>query len=51
MLQKKKKKKTGLVGRGLTNFQNIQTFVNGEEMCRVTNCKYLGIWIDGLIRI
>ena len=30
----------------LTNFQNVQTFVNGEELCRVTNCKYLGIWID-----
>ena len=30
----------------LINFQNVQTFVNGEELCRVTNCKYLGIWID-----
>ena len=43
-------KKTNLMLNGtdkrLTNFQNVQTFVNGEELCRVTNCKYLGIWID-----
>ena len=30
----------------LTNFQNVQTFVNGEELCRLTSCKYLGIWSD-----
>ena len=51
-LQKNKRtmnvKKTNLmlIGKRLTNFQNVQTFVNGEELCRVTNCKYLSIWID-----
>ena len=43
-----KKANLMLIGtdKRLTNFQNVQTFVNGEELCGVTNCKYLGIWID-----
>jgi len=43
-------KKTNLMLIGtsqrLTKYKNVQTYVNGEELCRVSNCKYLGVWID-----
>ena len=43
-------KKTNLMLIGtcqrLTKCNDVHAYVNGEELSRVTHCKYLGVWID-----
>ncbi len=43
-------KKTNLMLIGtsqrLTKYNDVHAYVNGEKLCRVKNCKYLGVWID-----